>query len=150
MIWLCGWPRGRRRSGTFRGCSITGGSTRIRRLSHAAAKPYTQAAGLQALSEAVARRDAQAVVTAGAFPNTYRVRWSVPANLQASLIICSRNAKLLKRCLEAVAKHTAHAHREIVVVQHRTGDIAAMDRLLDNLRLRARAVYRAIQFRGHE
>ncbi len=98
---------------------------------HAAAKPYTQAAGLHALSEAVARRDPQAVVTAGAFPNTYRVRWSVPANLRASLIVCSRNAKLLKRCLEAVEKHTAYAQREILIVQHRTGDIAAMDRLLD-------------------
>jgi GT2 family glycosyltransferase len=97
----------------------------------AAAKPYTQAAGLKALTEAAARRDPQAVVTAGAFPNTYRVLWPVPANLRASLIVCSRNAKLLKRWLEAVEKHTAHAHREIVVVAHRTGDIAAMDRLLD-------------------
>jgi GT2 family glycosyltransferase len=98
---------------------------------HAAAKPYTQAAGLRALTEAVARRDAQSVVTAGAFPNTYCVRWPVPANLRASLIICSRSPRLLEGCLEAIEKHTAHAHREIVVVQHRTGDIAAMDRLLD-------------------
>jgi len=97
----------------------------------AAAKPYTQAAGLKALAEAVARRDAQAVVTAGAFPNSYHVRWFVPANLKASVIICSRNAKLLKRCLEAIARHTSHTNREIVIVQHRTGDIAAMDRLLD-------------------
>jgi len=97
---------------------------------HAAAKPYTQIAGLKALSEAVARRDPQALVTAGAFPNTYRVRWSVPANLRASLIICSRNAKLLKRCLDAVARHTVRS-RETVVVQHCTGNIAAMDRLLD-------------------
>ncbi len=96
-----------------------------------AAKPYTQAAGLTALSEAVARRDAQAVVTAGAFPNTYRVHWPVPGNLKASLVICSRNAKLLARCLEAIERHTSHSSREIVIVQHRAGDIAAMDRLLD-------------------
>jgi hypothetical protein len=97
----------------------------------AAAKPYTQLAGLKALSEAVMRRDPRAVVTAGAFPNTYRIRWPVPANLRASLIVCSRNARLLRRCLESVDKHTAHANREIVIVQHRAGDIAAMDRLLD-------------------
>ena len=78
---------------------------------HAAAKPYTQAAGLRALAETVALRDPQAVVTVGAFPNTYRVRWSVPANLRASLIVCSRNAKLLQRCLEEVEKHTSHPHR---------------------------------------
>jgi GT2 family glycosyltransferase len=95
-----------------------------------AAKPYTQTAGLKALSEAVVRRDPLAVVSAGASPNTYRVHWSVPAGLRASLVICSRNAKLLKRCLEAVEKKTAHDNREIVVVQHRIGDIAAMDRLL--------------------
>ena len=97
---------------------------------HATAKPYTQAAGLKAVSEAVAARDAAAVVTDGAFPNTYRVRWPVPAGLRASLIICSRNAKLLARCLDAVERRTAHAHREIVVVEHRAGDVAAMDQLL--------------------
>ena len=98
---------------------------------HPAAKPYTQAAGLRALGEAVAQRDPQATVTAGAFPNTYRVHWSIPANLRASLIVCSRNATLMQRWLESVAKHTAYPHREIVVVQHRTGGIAAMDRLLE-------------------
>jgi GT2 family glycosyltransferase len=71
-------------------------------------------------------------VVAGAFPNTYRVRWSVPADLTTSVVICSRDAKLLKRCLHAIEQHTTHGNREIVVVQHRTGDIAAMDRLLED------------------
>jgi GT2 family glycosyltransferase len=99
---------------------------------HAEAKPYTQAAGLRALSEAVAKRDAQAVVTPSAFPNTYRVRWSIPAGIKASLIICSRNAKLLERCLDAIARLTSHPDRELVIVQHRTGAIAAMDQLLNS------------------
>ncbi len=97
----------------------------------AAAKPYTQAAGLKALTEAVAKRDPAAVVTAGAFPNTYRVRWPVPATLRASLIICSRNAKLLARCLDAIENGTSHTARELVVVQHRAGDVGGMDRLLE-------------------
>jgi GT2 family glycosyltransferase len=96
------------------------------------AKPYTQAAGLRALSEAVAARDAQAVVTPGDLPNTYHVRWSIPANLRASLIICSRNARLLKRCLQAIEKRTGYTPREIVVVEHRQSDLAAMDRLLES------------------
>jgi GT2 family glycosyltransferase len=99
---------------------------------HAAAKPYTQLAGLNALAEAVARQSPQAVVTSGTSPNTYRVRWPFPATLKASLIICSRNAKLLAGCLDGIARHTSHANRELVIVQHRTGDIAAMDRLLDS------------------
>jgi len=97
----------------------------------ASAKPYTQAAGLRALSEAILRQDAHATVIPGAFPNTYRVRWSVPADLKASLVICSRHANLLRRCLGAIERRTSYPNREIVVVQHRTGDIAAMDRLLE-------------------
>jgi GT2 family glycosyltransferase len=97
----------------------------------ASAKPYTQAAGLRALSETVLRRDAHATVKPAAFPNTYRVRWSVPAGLKASLVICSRNAKLLSRCLSAIERRTSYDDREIVVVQHRTGEIPAMDRLLE-------------------
>jgi len=98
---------------------------------HAAAKPYTQAAGLKALAEAVAERDAQAVVAAGAFPNSYRVRWPVPDGVKTSLIICSKSAHLLGRCLAAIERYTSYANRELVVVEHRTGDIAAMDRLLN-------------------
>ena len=71
-------------------------------------------------------------MTEGAFPNTYRVHWPAPADLKASLIICSRNAALLERCLQAIARHTAHANREIVVVQHRTQDTTAMDRVLES------------------
>lgn len=92
------------------------------------AKPYTQAAGLKA----VAQQNTQAVVTEGAFPNTYRVRWPVPPDLKASLIVCSRNPRLLGRCLDSIARNTAHSNREIVVVQHRAGNIEAMDQLLDS------------------
>jgi len=99
---------------------------------NAAAKPYTQASGLRAVSEAVSRRDAQASVVPGVSPNTYHVRWSVPAGLKANLVICSRNARLLRRCLTAIERRTSYQDREIVVVQHRTGNIAAMDRLLDS------------------
>jgi len=98
---------------------------------HAGAKPFTQAAGWKALSEVVDRRDPQAVVEQGDLPNTYRVRWPVPADLKASLVICSRNAKLLERCLRAIEQRTSYTNREIVVVQHRAGDTAAMDRLLE-------------------
>ncbi|MGA2575779.1 MAG: glycosyltransferase [Bryobacteraceae bacterium] len=98
---------------------------------HAGAKPFTQAAGWKALSAAVHRQNPQAVVEPGALANSYRVHWPVPADLKASLVICSRNAKLLERCLRALERCTSYVNREIVVVQHRTGDIAAMDRVLD-------------------
>jgi GT2 family glycosyltransferase len=96
----------------------------------AAAEPLTRSAGLRALTEAVRQQDARAEVMPGASPNTYRVRWSVPAGMKVSLVICSRSAKLLQRCLAEIARRTSYANREIVVVQHRAGDIAAMDRLI--------------------
>jgi GT2 family glycosyltransferase len=96
------------------------------------AKPFTQAAGSKALAEVVARRDADATVEPGPLANTYRVRWPAPLDLKASLIICSRNARLLGRCLRAIERRTYHPAREIIVVEHRTAETAdALDRLLD-------------------
>jgi GT2 family glycosyltransferase len=97
----------------------------------AAAKPFTQAAGLRALAEIVQRREPHAAVTAGPLANTYRVRWPVPADLKASLIITSRNARLLGGCLRAIEERTAHLNRELIVVEHRTQDTRAMDDLLE-------------------
>jgi O-antigen biosynthesis protein len=107
----------------------------------AGAKPFTQAAGQRALAEVVERRDPHAKVVAGALANTYRVSWPVPADLRASLIITSRNAKLLGGCLRAIEQRTAHPNRELVVVEHRTGDMRAMDELLER-RVCVRVPYR--------
>ena len=95
------------------------------------AKPYTEASGLKALAEAVQEQDPQATVAMGSSPHTYRVSWTVPSTIRASLVVCSRHAKLLANFLHAVETCTKHANREMVVVQHRTGDLAAMDQLLD-------------------
>jgi len=101
--------------------------------SRAAAKPFTHEAGLRALSELVQRTDGRAVVEPGSTANTYRVRWPVPASLKASIVICSRNPRLLARCVKSIRKTTSHANFELVVVQHRIGDTAEMDRLLRGL-----------------
>ena len=45
-------------------------------------------------------------------------------------MICSRNAGLLRQCLRSIESLTAYPVRETVVVQHKTGDDAAMERLL--------------------
>src|SRR5581483_3584499 len=93
-------------------------------------KPYTQARGKKALAEALQRRGYNAAVEDGRLPNTYRVRWTVPADSKASIVICSRNPKLLERCLKAIDRTTEYCNREIVVVQHKTGDDGRMERLL--------------------
>jgi O-antigen biosynthesis protein len=97
----------------------------------AEAKPFTQAAGSKALAEVVARRDSQATVEPGPLANTYRVRWPAPVDLKTSLIICSRNPKLLERCLRAIDRRTYHPAREIVVVEHHSfGTATAFEHLL--------------------
>ena len=40
----------------------------------------------------------------------------------ASIVICSRDAKLLKSCLDSIGRGTAYPHREIVVVEHVTDE----------------------------
>lgn len=95
------------------------------------AKPLSHPAGLRALTEAVHAIDPAAAVQFDGQPNTYRVRWPVPGAARASIVICSRNPKLLGRALRALNARTAHPHREVVVVEHIVGDSTLMDELLD-------------------
>ena len=96
----------------------------------AGAKPYTHEAGRRALADALGRRGIRAAVDDGPVPNTFRVRRELSGRARASIVICSRQQRLLKRCLRAVARRTAYASYEIVVVHHLSGDDAAMERLL--------------------
>ena len=116
-----------------------------------AAKPYTQAAGLEAVSEAVARRDPQAVVTAGAFPNTYRVQLVHPGPS------ARQPDHLFAECETAEALPGARSRSRPRTPPGKCVDRAAPRRrhrchgpAAGYLRLRARAVHRAVQFRGHE
>jgi GT2 family glycosyltransferase len=82
----------------------------------------------QTLEEAAARRGWSVSIEDDA--GLLRVRRKLVGTPLASIIICSRTASLLKRCLRVVDHVTAYPVREIVVVQHKTGDDAAMDQLL--------------------
>jgi O-antigen biosynthesis protein len=86
------------------------------------AKPYTHEAGKKALAEAMCRRRWEAQVEDGAAPNTYRVRRQMLLPPKVSIVIVSRKAKLLAHCLREIEKVTTYQNREIVVVEHRTGD----------------------------
>jgi O-antigen biosynthesis protein len=43
-------------------------------------------------------------------------------NPLASIVICSRDAKLLKSCLQGIARGTAYSNHEVVVVEHEMED----------------------------
>ncbi len=95
-----------------------------------AASAFTHNRGLTALSEAMRRTGTKAGVESGEAANTYRVRWPIPPDLKASLVICSRHAKWLRRALHALEHKTTFKNREIIVVEHRRGDTAGMDKIL--------------------
>ena len=72
----------------------------------------------------------------GPGPNLYHLRWRLQGEPQITLIICSRSAKLLNRSLQAIRKRTDYPHWQTVVVQHVTGDDAAMEDVLKRHRVK--------------
>ena len=89
-----------------------------------AAKPQTLPAGQRALAASLQRRHFDAAVSYGDRPNTYRVR--PPAHKRdMTVIIPSRNPKLLRKCLNAVRDKTSlWPDVQLVVVHHETEPIA--------------------------
>jgi len=80
----------------------------------------------QCLVNELLRRGASAEVEDGPVPGTFRPRWQIRGNSRVSVIICSRSASLLDRCLSALARQTDYPIEEMIVVQHvreKTGDL---------------------------
>ena len=73
--------------------------------------------GRRALQQHLGER---AVVEAGPFPATQRVRWRLPASPPlVSLIIPTRDARhLLEPCVESLISHTAYENFELLVVDN--------------------------------
>ncbi len=58
------------------------------------------------------------------------MRRKVQGSPLVSIIICSRRAKLLKQCLNAIESTTAYPHRETIIIDHMTEDKNKLDSLL--------------------
>jgi GT2 family glycosyltransferase len=109
-------------------------------LGSASAKPYTHKAGKLALQEAVARRRQAAVVEDGPQANTYDVRRAIAGSPLVSIVICSRDPRILRRCLLSINRKTGYPRREIVIVQHKTSEDPAMEMVIDQFQCH-RVVY---------
>lgn len=85
------------------------------------------------LQEAMERRGwAGTTVEADPLTATYSVRRPTPLDAALSIVICSKNSFLLRRCLESIRKSTADIEREILVVNHQEGRPSAnMQDVLD-------------------
>lgn len=86
-------------------------------------KPYAHEAGRRALEEALIRRwGPESMVEDGTSFYMYRARRELTqiANA-ATIIVCSRNRRLLKRCLASVGATASDTKIELIVVHHREG-----------------------------
>jgi glycosyltransferase involved in cell wall biosynthesis len=103
-------------------------------------KDYAAAAGLRAVTEHLERRGVQGVAEPLAHGH-YRVRWPLPEPPpHVSVIIPTRDrVELLRTCVESVLARTRYSSFEVVVVDNRSSDAAALA-YLDELRQRDRVV----------
>lgn len=95
---------------------------------------FTHAAGRAALEDAVRQRSISASVEDGPLPNTYFLRRKITGDPLVSIIVCSRNPKLLARCLRSLEKHTSYRHREVIAIRHEITPAPAFDRVLNRFR----------------
>ncbi len=90
--------------------------------SNASAKGFSTANGVAAVSDYLRSRGEEAEVTAGKFPNTYRVHrtLSVPQPLVSIIIPTRDHVDLLKQCIDSVVERTDYKNYEIIVVDNRS------------------------------
>ena len=108
----------------------------------ASAKSYTTDSGVAAIADHLARVGSDAAVEAGKYPNTYRVKWSLPDTPpKVSIIIPTRDRlDILTQCIGSVLQHTDYPDYEILVVDNESSEPATLDyfeqlKALDNVRL---------------
>ena len=98
------------------------------------AKPYTHAAGFRALQSAIERRRWNVEAADGTVQNAYSVRWRLSGKPRVSIVVCSRNSKLLSRFLRALDRTWRNHECQIVMVHHQVGADAEMDKVLRQCR----------------
>lgn len=94
----------------------TPGSTAASR----SAKPYTDAAGQQAIAEHLKRATGHDIaVDRGPVPFTYRAQWAVHGNPLVSIIIPTRDhLDVLKVAVDSILSKTDHTNFELIVVDN--------------------------------
>ena len=94
-------------------------------------------AARRALEDAVRRRKLDATVEEGPMTGSFPLRRHLRNPPLVSIIICSRSADLLDRCLRLLDRGTDYERRQVVVVQHLDGgDGAAMKAVLSRYRVK--------------
>ena len=95
----------------------------------ASAKSYTTDSGVAAITDHLSRVGSQAVVEAGKYPNTYRVKWALPDTTpKVSIIIPTRDRlDILSQCIGSVLQLTDYPNYEIIVVDNESKEPSTLD-----------------------
>lgn len=92
-------------------------------------KPYATTAQRRAVADHLDRLGKPAQVTANGADGLIRVKWSMPADApKVSIIIPTRDGKLLERCLNSILSGTGYPDFEVIVVDN--GSISLRTRTL--------------------
>ncbi len=83
------------------------------------AKPQAEDAAFRALQSALRRRRLDATVDPGPQPGTWRVRYQLQSRPLVSVLLpCGGNLKLLRQCIDGLARKTSYRPLEIVLVDN--------------------------------
>ena len=100
-------------------------------------------AARRALEDTVRRRQIDATVEQAPLTGSFALRRRLGNPPLVSIVICSRSADLLDRCLRLLDRGTDYERRQVVVVQHRDGcDEAAMKAVL------SRYIVKCVPYQG--
>lgn len=90
--------------------------------STASAKNYSTESGVAAVADYLESSGVSATVSAGKYPNTYRVHREVPDPApMVSIIIPTRDGlDILSQCISSIRERTAYPNYEIIVVDNRS------------------------------
>jgi GT2 family glycosyltransferase len=82
-----------------------------------------------ALRDALDRRRIAGVVEEGFVPNTFCIRRTLNEPPLASIVVCSRNAKLFESFVRQLSKRTAYERVELILVEHQSDAPFNLDRI---------------------
>lgn len=94
-------------------------------------KSYTTDAGITALRSYLADNKDGGSVEAGLLPNTYRIRYPLPAlNQLVSILIPTRDGlDILRKCVGSILEKTIYPYYEILIINNQSEEKATLDYL---------------------
>lgn len=103
-------------------------------------KGYADKASLNALKDAIKRRNINAEVTKGLFPGSFRVKYKIEGEPLVSIIIPTKdNLKYIEKCISSILEKTTYKNYEIIIIDTNSTEKETLDyykKIEDNPKIR--------------